>query len=655
MKFSWKWLNQLVKINDINLDEIMEQLTLAGFELDGIDHIQKNNDTIIDISITPNRSDVSSIIGLAKEINTIFNVPLIKQLSCNYLCHTNIQNKLQPQNKYLKYINFAQFNNLYNNQSPKWMQNYLISYGIKPKYLTEDIIQYIKLKWNYNIYICTLDQIIDKQQELDLNIDYSTYNTLDQLTNKNLIIYSFVKKNHNITSSYIEFQEAYNETINLIQTYGKATIGKLYQYYNHEIKTYNNIRINKNKINNILGPITNSKQQYLSTLTIIQLLQQLKLKPIYHKQNKTFEVIIPEHRLDDLTRDIDIIEEISRTYGFHKFYDQLLNIKNYQKGSIQVSRKYTFHIRQILRDLGLHETLNSSFTDYSNLNNYNTLKHNISLYNPMNEYNKLLRVNIIDNLIQNYINNYKQKNTKCEFFEIGKIFNKHLSNLKPIEHTHLGLTFNNDTFTRISWSDKPISMNWFHAKGLIEEFLHKLNAQVVWKTYQENTIDYTIFPYNQLYLFNKLKTGFLYDPIQNITIGIFGQINRTILKHLDYETSANTNIYGFEVNLIKLINTIKHKRHIEYRYKTYSLYPNITRDISFNLANKQTIDNVIDNIQNINIEIIESIQVFNEYYNNVNKTRSIGLRIIYRSKYRTLKTEEIEKTHLKITKLLQNI
>lgn len=655
MKFSWIWLNQVVKINNINLNQIVDNLTLAGFELDGIENIKINNDTILDISITPNRSDVSSIMGLAKEINTIFKIPIIQQFAYNYLYTTNLKDKLTLNSPNLKYTNYTRFNYINNNQSPEWMQNYLISYNTKPLCLLKDIIHYIKLKWNYDIYICTLDQIVKERNQLQLYIhqNHHNINTEKIAINNSLIIYSFVKKCEKVTSSYIDFQQSYNEAVNLIQTYGKATIGKLHQYYNHNNKIKNYIFICKDKINNILGPITKPQKQYLSTIKIINLLEQLNLQPTYNKEDKNFKVIIPEHRLHDLTRDIDIIEEISRIYGFNNFHDQLLNLTTYKKGHMQISTRYIFHIRQILRHLGLHETVNSSFIHYSGTSTNQRVVNNISLYNPMNEYHSILRINIIDNLLHNYVYNYKQKNTDCEFFEISKIFRKCLLHKTLQEFIHLGIILTNNTFTRISWSDKPISMNWFHAKGLIEEFLYKLNAEVIWKPYKNNTSNNEIFPHNQINLFNKLKTSIIYDSRQKIPIGIFGEIDKKNFKNFD-DTFTNTNIYGFEVNLLQLIKAIKNQIHTEYLIQTYSLYPTITRDISFNLSYKQNVNNIIEKIHNTNIEIIESIQIFNEYYNRLNNMRSIGLRIIYRSKYRTLQIDEIENTHIKIQKLLQS-
>lgn len=654
MKFSWKWLNQLININDIHLDHIIDQLTLAGFELDSINNILQNNDKIIDISITPNRPDVSSIVGLAKEMSTIFNISLTQQFNCNYICDTNKKSKLQLTNNDFKYINYTAINHLQNNQSPEWITNHLISYDMKPLSLLEDIIKYIKLKWNYNIYISTLDK--EKKFHFENKIDTPYNGNAITLVNKSFIIYSFVKQYEQLGTSYNDFQQAYNEAIHLIQTYGKATIGLLKQKYNQTINEYQEIVLHQNKINNILGPTVKKRQQYLSTGEIINILQQLHLQSNYNNRKKSFNVIIPEHRIPDLTREIDIIEEISRIYGFNNFNDNLLHLNNYKRGNIPLARTQITHVRLILRNLGLHETLNSSFI-HSNRLYDNLIKiNNISLYNPMNGYQKILRINLIDNLIYNYLYNYKQKNSPCEFFEIGKIFYTNSFKVDALhESIHLGCILNNNIFSKNSWLDKQQSMNWFHAKGIIEEFFDKLNCNILWKTYNQNAIKNSEFLQNQIKRFNIQKTAIIYDQIKNTPIGIFGQIDKKVFKNLDWDGYINTNIYAFEINLYQLINTIQYKKHTQYLMTPYSLYPSITRDISCNLREKRNIDNIITDIKTINKEIIESVQIFNEYYDDQNNTRSIGLRIIYRSNNKTLQTQEIEDIHSQIQNFLMKV
>jgi hypothetical protein len=77
MQISLKWINEIINIQNINLDYLIEKLTLAGFEVEEIIEVEENNKTIItlDISSTANRSDSLSINGISREISTILDKP----------------------------------------------------------------------------------------------------------------------------------------------------------------------------------------------------------------------------------------------------------------------------------------------------------------------------------------------------------------------------------------------------------------------------------------------------------------------------------------------------------------------------------------------------------------------------------------------------
>jgi hypothetical protein len=70
MQISLKWVNELVNIETVELEDLIEKLTLGGFEVEEILEIEINNQKIItlDISATANRSDSLSIQGISKEI-----------------------------------------------------------------------------------------------------------------------------------------------------------------------------------------------------------------------------------------------------------------------------------------------------------------------------------------------------------------------------------------------------------------------------------------------------------------------------------------------------------------------------------------------------------------------------------------------------------
>ena len=75
MQISLKWVNELVNIETVNLDDLIEKLTLGGFEVEEIIELEINNkkEIALDISATANRSDSLSIQGISNEIATLLN------------------------------------------------------------------------------------------------------------------------------------------------------------------------------------------------------------------------------------------------------------------------------------------------------------------------------------------------------------------------------------------------------------------------------------------------------------------------------------------------------------------------------------------------------------------------------------------------------
>lgn len=652
MKFSWKLLNYLIDLKNINFNEFIQKLTLAGFEIEKIEEKNALKDKIIHLNVTANRHDIYCISNLATEISSILNIPLIikdQKISIdkyNYI--SNLSNNII-------YIKSNIIYKITYDTSPKWLINTLISYDIKPKNLLNDIQEYIKIKWGQKITYLNYSNQISIQSILIKAIDnktelFNNYNKLQNISNS--IIIGFPIYNHNSEENIQNYTDhyisAYNETIRLITTFGKATIGKSYDFFNKKsinlIYFNKKIEIPKNKIQTILGPIKNQNFKFLSKKQINNTLKQLKLKPVYNSRNKTFNITIPNSRVSDLYRTIDIIEEIGRNYGFKHFLNKLP--KKINKGKLSQKTVHIYKISDILRNMGLNEVINSSFNKKVQ-NNKPSI--NIKIYNPITEEQKILRGNILENLIENYKYNIKQKNSRIEIFEIGKIFYK-ISEKKYIEETHLGGLIYNENFIRKTWSDKPENLNWFYAKGILELFLEKLQTTIKWQKFNTNITEYI---QTDLYeLFNPIKQITIYDSINKEYIGIFGELNNKYTKDLK---NHNNKIYIFEINIEQISKIIKLNQHLNYSMKPYSLYPKVIRDINIIITSNQNLNDIKNNLLEKNKNLIEAINITNEYYNKIKKSRSICLRITYRSNNRTLNIKDINIIDQSIEKSLNEI
>nr|UAD85678.1 phenylalanine-tRNA ligase beta subunit [Gracilaria edulis] len=688
MKFSLKWLQQMIDLHDIKFTTLSHKLIISGFEIDNVVYNKYNNDITFDLTTTSNRQDVLNVIGLAREISSILNRSLKQNLY-----KSSFINDFKPLNilsgTFLLDFSLIYINHINNKSSPLWLQHYLSSQGIKPLNILTDIPHYIYLKWGHYIEIFDKNKITYspiKYTLFDLQVvyhDLHTFNTVqlevlkyndlllstiglsvnanfncDILTNAVLVfgqVYNkqYLKNLQKVLSSgtkfykkslncglRMDFFNAFHEAVFLVRALTFGVSGKLYGHYDfYNIKK--TIRLKKSAIQNVLGSVRKGLYTYLTVKEVISLLERLHFVISYDSLKKYFTIQVPIHRKNDITRPIDIIEEIGRVYGFNNFISKLLVVSN-KNNFLNNIFSNVYQIRYLLRYLGLHEVYNSSFDNFD-INNIIKM----SVFNPLIKDQSFLRSTLIVPLIVNQQYNLRQGNKNIEIFEIGKVFNSskqavklHAVDFQASEFLCLSGLISNFSFFRQSWSHQPKSLTWFHAKGIIEDFLERLQAVVVWK--KVNTLEDSSLFCHLNNLFNINRTAIIYNAYDQ-EIGIFGQLS----------SISDSDTYVFEFHLMQLINSISSSNHINSYIKPYSAYPSITRDLSLTLKSHHNITLLKQEILNFKNNLIESIEVFNHYKNNIkNDCYNVGLRITYRAYDRTLNQYDISFIDKEITTLL---
>nr|AYR06388.1 phenylalanyl-tRNA synthetase beta chain [Rhodogorgon sp.] len=681
MKISWNWLNTKINLHNISYHELSEKLTLAGLEVENIKHNKEIDDTIIELSTAANRPDINSLMSLTTEIAAILKTPIRfntltsvkaarqREINPHFQENLNICEKLQ----------ISIIHNLNATHYPKCLHNYLVAYDIKPLNNPLDIINFMNLKWGQSIQISALsksntfsdinlkleEDIYDRLKYPTLYLNskqvYSLKNNSDSLfSHKNnkitsIVIVNIIYKQDYLSSVSHQIAKNLNKSSKAYFTNGiSETLELICKLYNTKVDityTYNStpkanpsttINTSINKINQLLGPLqfnTNYPHLYLNEDTIINILKQLKFNIL--KRDKTLEIQIPENRGHDITREIDIIEEIGRIHGFNNFSDKLpqrQHIGEIPKKTLAINR-----IRTILRSMGLHEVMH-----YSLNFNQDTQLETINLYNPLTTDQKQLRTSLIDNLIRAKLHNIKQGNSILEFFEIGRVFFYNAQTQIKQEKIYLSGLLGNPYYNRCNWSDKSHQLSWLQAKGQLENFFESIHMQISWIEPSTNSI---LFNQIKPYLHSKRTCYIIHkDKI----IGIFSQLKSKITK----KDHINHDIYLFEIDTNYLFNNIIYEpKHLFYINKPYSNYPRIIRDISIVIHKYipiQKILNIVQKIQKKSNYLLESVTIFDEYYapHKKSDTKNVGLRVTYRSLYKTLTNTEIEqiekslKTHL---------
>ena len=179
MQISLKWINELVNIEKIKLDNLVEKLTLGGFEVEEILEIKisKTNQIVLDISATANRSDSLSIQGISSEMAALLNTSL--NIS-NYLVQSEKLKQIIMEKASIfsastgcTTLLSVRVENLVDKTIPKWVTKKLISSGLTPVNTLADFQSYILLETGYPFAFYDLDKIIKKVGKVDFELSVS--------------------------------------------------------------------------------------------------------------------------------------------------------------------------------------------------------------------------------------------------------------------------------------------------------------------------------------------------------------------------------------------------------------------------------------------------------------------------------------------------
>lgn len=686
MQISLKWVNELVNIEKINLNTLIEKLTLGGFEVEELLEIDINRkkQIVLDISATANRSDSLSIYGISTEIAALLDQPV--KNSKYVVASKNWRQIFEEQSETLSedsdcsmFISII-VENLTNQISPKWLKEKLLSSGIVPSNNLVDFQNYILLETGYPFefydlkkielelatseFNFSIEQIQKRQDFLAKNqFSYELENSILTIkANKipisiagvigaqnfsisdsttSLVIEGSIFKaskirqqsrklglrtdrsaryEKSIKSTYLK--ESFYRLLSLLRISNPNLTFKLHTIKQTEEQPLSVIVLRQKTINEILGPINSSatiEPKYISRKQIEEYLIRLNFEFNYDHSKDIWHITIPPLRTEDISREIDLIEEIGRLNGFNNFLTALPKISRI--GNEDSHYKIRKKINSCLLNIGLNECIH-----YSLVNQATFLTNDIELVNPLLSDYSSLRSSLLPNLLKTVQENFKQKNICLEGFEYGHVFCSS-SEIKFQEKDHVAGIFGG-LQSKLSWTNLELGISWFEAKGKIEQLFDQLNLFCYWKPCSNRKEIQLLHPYRNAEIYSEEGKSF----------GIFGQIHPLLANKLN----LSSEIYLFEFDL-EVIEFQIQKNKLTF-YKSYSLYPKIVKDLSF-IIQKDISFKIIQEILYCNgTEFLSEINLLDEYQGPSipSKHTSLCLQFVFQSNIRTLETKEIE-------------
>lgn len=632
------------------------------------------DDVIFEISVTPNRADCLSHLGIAREIAALtgnqIRYPIINLANedttnhINQYLTVNIEDKIKCPRYTAKLIKNCKIGD-----SPDWLKSRLQSLGLRPINVAVDVTNLILMESGQPLHGFDYDKIdgnkinvktanqgdkfrtLDgKERELQTDMlmicDDSKYiaiagvmggenseitnNTTNILiesayfqpstvrkTSKKLALQSDSSYRFERGVDYDNISKACERAATLIAELSGGILveGLIDNYPNHIDNKYVNLRYERAR--KIIGTD-------ISNEIILDLMNKLNFK-IINSDNLSLMLQVPSYRVDIL-EEIDLIEEIARLYN----YD---NIKS------NFSSQINFGIQRIVKELtspdfrgtlrhhyvhnGYTEILTQNQTDPKSIEVFGV--ESIRISNPLGEELSQLRTSLINSSLKVVSHNLRNGSSDLKLFEIGKVFNKSddkdnfIDGIKETENLVLVLTGNN---LPVQWGSKPTLFDFYDIKGEVELFieLSKVNGLKI-----KELKEHSILSPNSLAVIFKKKI-----------IGVFGEVKKSILKHYDIEQK----VFLAEISLSEIYKSDKNK----ISYQAISHYPSINRDLAFLVANDVSSGLVLNEINSSGGEYLENLILFDVYQgsNLGDSHKSLAFSLTFRANDRTLKESEIE-------------
>jgi len=641
------------------------------------------DDVILDLTSTANRADALSLVGIAREIAALTGATLrlpqssTLQVAANSKALTLKISELQACPTYIgtvvEKVTIA--------PSPNWLQQRLQASGIRPINNVVDITNYILLEWGQPLHAFDRDrlQAVGGSETLQIGVRFAesgeTFQTLDgqqrTLNEQVLLITSNDKPVALAGVMGGEETEVHQDTQNLMleaalfdsaairrsaRSQGLRTeasaryergvneaelelacrraLGLITELAGGTLVAQDtadtrgganmtrSIELRLDRINQILGPVTvGDDVGDLQPAEIERILQALGCEVSNHEEG-VWKVTVPPYRHRDLEREIDLIEEIARLYGYNNFCETLPD--KTEPGYLSVEQALTRKLREVFRAAGLTELAHYSLTKPGQ-------ERQIVLRNPMFPDYSALRTDLLAGLIDAFQYNLEQGNGTLCGFEIGRIFWSEEEGLNETESI-AGIFGGDPTQGKWAQSGRDQAMTWYEAKGILESVFQRLGLAV---EYQPDRRDDRLHPG---------RTASLW--VKGARLGTFGQIH----PQLRLERGLPDEVYAFELDMDVLLSNLDQDAVLVPTYTPYSAYPASDRDIAFFLPTQFSVAEIERAIRKVGGTLLESVELFDEYRgkNVPEGQRSLAFRLVYRASDRTLTDEDIEPVQQKV-------
>lgn len=657
------------------------------------DYYNIKSDYLLEVDITPNRVDATSHFGVARDLaaylkqaNKPYKLtkPSVENLKVDKNIEGGIDIEVRNSIACPRYAGLT-IRNLKVDESPAWLKDRLQTIGVRPINNIVDITNFVlhetgqplhafdaKYIKDNKVIVDTLEKgtkfiTLDEQERIlhedDLMICNTesgmclagvfggiesgvTQDTQDVFLESAYFNPTWVRKSsrrHGLhTDSSFRFERGVDPN-NIIYALKRAATlileiaggkieGVIRDIYPQKISEPQ-VELRYEKVTSLIG-------KEIANETIKSILQSLDIT-VTNETNEALYLSIPTYRVDVL-RDVDVIEEILRIYGYNniEITDSLKSNLSYESITDKKHNLQTL-ISEQLTAQGFYEIMNNSLTEKSYYQDSKVfpVKNNVALLNPLSNDLNVMRQTLLYGGLENIIHNINRKHPDLNLYEFGNCYFYNKENLGEgnldqfKESTLLGIWICGKRRSK-NWSVVETESTVFELKANIENILSRMGLSQRKITHEQYS--------------DEIFASGMRLTIKNAEIGKWGIIQKDILKHFDIET----NVYFAELNWD---NIIAEAMKNEVQYTEVSKFPSVKRDLALLIDKNVTFAEIEEIAYQVERKILKEITLFDVYEGRhlPEGKKSYAVNFILQDNDKTLEDKRIDSTMRKIQTSLE--
>jgi phenylalanyl-tRNA synthetase beta chain len=637
------------------------------------------DDYILEISVTPNRADCLSILGIARDAAAVLGKKLrypdihLKETLPPIEEHTSVQ-ILSPEGcpryaaRLLADVTIA--------PAPFWIREKLIAGGFRPINNVVDVTNFVLLEMGQPLHAFDFDRLEENRIIVRMSEEGERFTTLDKVEHilpaRSLMICDGKKpvalagvmggmnseihnsttrvliesacfdpttirrtsKNLNIsTEASYRFERGTDPTgviaaVNrAAQLMARLSGGKIYQgiidEYPRAIPRAI-ISTNTDRVNRFLGT-------YYSTREIADCLRSIELE-VDEEESGELTVVPPSFRMD-LSREVDLFEEVARLKGFHTIPATLPAGAPVAK-TRDFSQKMRQQAKELAKGMGFLEIISYSFisanaTDLLNLPSEDPRRRSIPLLNALSEELAVMRTTLLPDLLTTARKNMAHKNLDLKIFELGKVFMKRDQDEQADEPYMFSGIWTGQRDPHF-WLDEDKKVTFYDIKGAVEGFLEIFGLASC-----------SFVPVAGNPLFQDGQAALLL--VEDEEMGILGKMHDRVVKNHDLEVD----IYAFDLHFDRLITKVKPSLV----FRPLPKYPAVARDLAVVVDAAVSAGSILRIVEDFSRKhYIEAVSLFDVYQGEQigHGKVSLAYRMVYRAPDKSLTDKEVNEMHEKL-------